>query len=128
MRLLLDTHTFLWWASGDERLSGHARAAIETAGAEVYLSVASIWEATIKWQLGKLPLPEHPSRYLPEQLAKGDVAPLDIRMHHLLQIASLPNHHADPFDRIIIAQSSLEDLVIVTRDEHICRYEVKTLW
>lgn len=128
MRLLLDTHTFLWWASGDERLSDAARAAIETRGTEVYLSVASIWEATIKWHLGKLPLPEHPSRYLPLQLARGDVAPLEIRMQHVLHIAELPDHHTDPIDRVIVAQARLEDLTIVTRDDAICRYEVKTLW
>lgn len=128
MRLLLDTHTFLWWASGDERLSKPARTAIESPGAEVLLSTASIWEACIKWQLGKLPLPEHPSRYLPTQLAKGDVAPLDIRMHHVLHITELPDHHNDPFDRIIISQARMEDMTIVTRDENIRRYDVKTLW
>ena len=128
MSLLLDTHTFLWWASGDERLSERARAAIETPGAEVFLSTASVWEATIKWQLGKLPLPDHPSRYLPTQLARGDVAPLDIRMHHVLHIAELPPHHADPFDRVIIAQARLEAMTIVTRDDDIRRYDVKTLW
>lgn len=128
MNLLLDTHTLLWWASGDGRLSKRAREAIENPGADLFLSVASLWEAAIKWQLGKLPLPEHPSQYLPEQLRRGDVLPLDLRMIHVLHVATLPGHHNDPFDRAIVAQAQIEQMAIVTADENIKRYEVKTVW
>lgn len=128
MRALLDTHAFLWWASGDERLSKRARKVIEASDTDLLLSVASLWEAAIKWQVGKLPFPDHPSRYLPAQLLRGDVTPLEIRMHHVLHVATLPPHHNDPFDRIIIAQAQLEQMSIVTRDENIGRYDVKTVW
>jgi PIN domain nuclease of toxin-antitoxin system len=125
---LLDTQAFLWWIMDEAALSSHARHLIEDGGAALYLSAASAWEISIKAALGKLRLTSDPDRFITEQMATNGIQPLPIQVSHALHTFSLPPHHRDPFDRMLVAQSRLEDLPIVTPDEQISRYGVQTVW
>jgi PIN domain nuclease of toxin-antitoxin system len=128
MRALLDTHTFLWWNTGDANLSSLARQIIEDGRNELFLSATSAWEIAIKTARGKLILPEPPQRFVASRMALHHIQPLPIQVSHALQVFSLPNIHQDPFDRLLVAQSQLEDLPILTADPEIARYGVKTIW
>ncbi len=128
MNLLLDTHSFLWWVANDRRLSGNV---IREVGSElntVYLSAASGWEIAIKARLGKLPLPEAPDTFVARMVAHHALTVLPISMRHAVYDFTLPNHHSDPFDRLLVAQAVTEELVLVTNDEKIASYRVATLW
>jgi PIN domain nuclease of toxin-antitoxin system len=127
MRLLLDTHAFLWYISADAKLPAAHLAAIRDATNEVYLSAASVWEAVIKHGLGKLPLPSPPAEYLTRQRAAHGIAALPIDEAAMVQLATLPPLHRDPFDRILIAQALQGSLTIVTIDPVILAYSVPTL-
>lgn len=128
MKLLLDTHTFLWWITDSLELSSRVRDAIRNPENELFLSVASAWEMAIKVNLGRLHLPDRPDRFIPNQLAKNAIKSLPIQMGHALYVSRLPAIHRDPFDRIIISQSILEKMAVVTRDPDIVEYKVKILW
>ncbi|MFN6487669.1 MULTISPECIES: type II toxin-antitoxin system VapC family toxin [unclassified Nostoc] len=128
MRVLLDTHAFLWWVTDDPQLSSTSRTIIADSGNILFLSVASVWEIVIKTKSGKLTLPESVEEYIPNRLALNRFESLDIQMTHTLQIATLPNIHRDPFDRILIAQSQVENLPIVTIDQKIAQYSVEIIW
>lgn len=128
MRALLDTHAFIWWVTNDPQLSANARNLIADSGNILFLSVVSAWEIVIKNKLGKLTLPESVEQYIPTRLAINRFESLPIHMSHVLQVASLPNIHRDPFDRILIAQSQVENLPIVTIDRQITQYLVQTIW
>jgi PIN domain nuclease of toxin-antitoxin system len=127
MRILLDTHVFLWFITGDERLPAPLGELIRSPENEVHLSVASVWEAVIKYQLGRLPLPESPDTYLPRQRERHQVASLPIDEDSVIQLAKLPPFHRDPFDRILVAQAKRHDLAIATIDPLIQRYDVTIL-
>jgi PIN domain nuclease of toxin-antitoxin system len=127
MRLLLDTHIFLWFVSGDKRLSAIMRDSIRDLNNEVYLSVASLWEAIIKHQLGKLPLPQPPAIYLPIQRERHQISSLPLDEASVSQLANLPPIHRDPFDRMLICQAMRHSLTIVTVDDVICDYPVPVL-
>lgn len=127
MRLLLDTHIFLWFISGDKQLSESALAAIRDPNHEVYLSVASVWEAVVKHQLGKLPLPTPPEIYLPLQRRNHRIASLEISEATIDFLPKLPALHRDPFDRILICQALQYGLTIVTVDALVSAYPVPTL-
>jgi PIN domain nuclease of toxin-antitoxin system len=127
MRLLLDTHVFLWLISGDARLPAAFRDAIRDPANEVYLSVASVWEVVIKYGLGKLPLPAPPEDYLPKQRERHGIASLPIEEATLTHLAKLPLLHRDPFDRILVAQSLQHGLTVVTVDDAVRAYPVKLL-
>src|SRR5947207_15548880 len=105
MKLLLDTHVFLWYISADPQLPFSFRDVIRDPANEVYLSVASVWEAVIKYTLGKLPLPQPPAEYLPQQRDAHWIATLPIDEGAFGHLAGLPPLHRDPFDRILIAQA-----------------------
>ena len=128
MKALLDTHTFLWWITDDPRLSGEARKIIAEGGNELYLSAASGWEMAIKAGLGRLVLPDDPGIFIPEQMAHNAILPLPIRMRHVLHVFHLPDHHRDPFDRLLVAQAQLEDMPILSSDPQIARYPVRIIW
>jgi PIN domain nuclease of toxin-antitoxin system len=128
MNVLLDTHAFLWWVTDDQRLSLMASAIIADGENELFLSVASAWEIVIKMRLGRLRLPKSPAIYLAEQMAGNAIQPLAITMHHAFCLHDLPDIHKDPFDRIIIAQSSSEDIPILTNDGQIRQYDIRTIW
>jgi len=127
MELLLDTHVFLWFISGDKRLSGAMRDSIRNSNNEVYLSVVSLWEAVIKYQLGRLPLPQPPDSYLPTQRQRHQIASLPLDEASVSQLAHLPQIHRDPFDRMLICQALEHGLTIVTVDDAIYKYPVPVL-
>lgn len=128
MNVLLDTHAFLWWVIDDSQLSNTARAIIVEPTNTIYLSVVSAWEIIIKERTGKLSLPEPPETYIPSRLTSNRFVTLTVEMQHVLQIASLPDHHRDPFDRLLIAQSQSENLPLLTVDHLIRQYSVKVIW
>ncbi len=128
MRLLLDTHVFLWWVHDAPELSRKARAAIADARNEGLLSLASCWEIAIKLSIGKLTLPATIERFIPEQLAINGFQPLDIGFRHVARVASLAFHHRDPFDRLLAAQAIEDDLVVVSADPVFRKYGVQRLW
>jgi PIN domain nuclease of toxin-antitoxin system len=127
VRLLLDTHVFLWFILGSDRIPPAVRAALQDAQNDVLLSAASIWETVIKHQLGKLVLPDPPATYLPSQRERHGFNSLPIDEGCMAQLATLPAHHRDPFDRIIMAQALQHQLVIVTVDEAFRSYPVPIL-
>ena len=127
MKLLLDTHIFLWYISGDSRLPNDIQQGIRNPNNEVYLSVVSLWEVIIKHQLGKLPLPEPPEHYLPIQRERHQIANLSLDEASVSQLAGLPLIHRDPFDRMLICQALEHNLTIVTVDDLIQAYSV-SLW
>ena len=127
MRILLDTHIFLWFISGDAQLSTDVRDAIRDSDNEVYLSAVSVWEAIIKYQLGKLPLPESPETYLPKQRNLHQIASLGLDESSVIQLAKLPPLHRDPFDRVLICQALQNGLTIATVDAAVRAYSVGVL-
>lgn len=128
MRVLLDTHVWLRWICEPEKLPPKALALMESGENELLFSVASSWEIAIKYALGKLPLPEPPDRFVPPRLMRDRIATLHIEHRHALHVASLPPHHHDPFDRILIAQARIEGIPILTADPKFGAYEVEVLW
>jgi PIN domain nuclease of toxin-antitoxin system len=122
MRLLLDTHVLLWWLA-DRDLSADARATIGDPATDVFVSAATAWEISTKKALGKLKAPDD----LATQLEANVFTPLPISVDHAIAAGALPRHHDDPFDRMLIAQASLEGLTVVTRDERFAAYEVGLL-
>lgn len=126
MKFLLDTPIFLWFISGDARLSPASKALIIDPGNAVYLSAASVWEVVIKHQLGKLPLPQPPAIYLPQQRQNHLISSLAIDETTLSFLPKLPALHRDPFDRILICQALQHGLTLVTVDTAITAYPVPT--
>lgn len=126
-RLLLDTQAFLWLHTDPARLGG-ARELLELNSTELLLSPASSWEIAIKWRLGKLPLPEPPEAYIPERMRRAKIHSLPVTHAHTLGVSGLPDHHRDPFDRLLVAQATVEGVPIVTSDRLIRQYEVDVVW
>jgi PIN domain nuclease of toxin-antitoxin system len=127
MKLLLDTHIFLWYIAGDARLSKLFRDAIRDPNNEVLLSVASLWESIVKYQLGKLLLPQSPEIYIPAQRRKHQIKSLPLHEASIKELVKLPALHRDPFDRILICQALAGNLTIVTIDPQIQSYTVPFL-
>lgn len=128
MNYLLDTHTFLWFINDDASLSSTAKALIEDPENTIYLSVASIWEMAIKVSLDKLEMPSPFTDFIDEQLDKNTIILLNIKTAYTGIVATLPFHHRDPFDRLIIAQSKVEDIPIIGKDAIFDDYGIKRLW
>jgi PIN domain nuclease of toxin-antitoxin system len=128
MRVLLDTHTFLWFITGDPKLSASGEQIIIRGGNELLLSVASLWEIAIKVSIGRLPIPGPLDHFIPAQLRTNRIEVLPITAEHTFEVARLPLHHRDPFDRVMIAQAILERLPIVSADELFDRYAAERLW
>ncbi len=128
MQLLLDTHTFLWYVTGDKRTSPEARNLITDADNGVFVSIASLWEIAIKFSIGKLTLTKPFSDLIPRQLDDNSIGVLDISLDDLALVAALPFHHRDPFDRLIIAQAMGRSLPIVGRDRKFDAYDVTMIW
>ena len=127
MRLLLDTHVWLWWQMLPERLGAAARDAIASADSEVFLSAVSTWEMAIKVAAGKLQLPRPMDEMIPESLLRDDFRSLALQPHHCFELARLPMLHRDPFDRMLVAQARAEKLTLVTVDSELERYDVALL-
>jgi PIN domain nuclease of toxin-antitoxin system len=128
VRLLLDTHAFLWWVGSTRDLSRKARSAVGSGRNECFVSIASGWEIAIKASLGTLKVDGALDRFLPEQLATNGFKPLPVDLKHCARVATLPFHHRDPFDRLLAAQALDEDLAIVTADPVFAKYGVKRVW
>ncbi len=128
MRALLDTHIFLWWIIADARLPSRVREIIADGKNELFFSAASCWEIAIKTQLGRISLPGRPDVFISEQMTMNAVQGLPIQASHALHVFNLPHLHRDPFDRIIVAQSQLEGLPIITSDALIAQYDIKIIW
>jgi PIN domain nuclease of toxin-antitoxin system len=126
MRLLLDTHIFLWYIVGDSRVRPAVRRAIEDSDA-AFLSVVSLWEATTKYQLGKLPLPEPPHPWLSVQRESHGIDSLALDEGSVARFPMLPMHHRDPFDRMLVCQALEHDLTVVTVDSVLEKYPAKLL-
>ena len=127
MKLLLDTHIFIWWADQPERLSPAALSALEDEANELVLSVASVWEMQIKVQLGKLKLSLPLKELLKNQHESNELTISPVTLTHVLALDALPFHHKDPFDRLLIAQGIEEELTIVTADSQFSAYSVRLL-
>ena len=127
MKLLLDTHTFLWFIDDNPRLSQRAKALLES-DADLLLSVGSLWEISIKVSIGKLSLAQPFDTFVPQQLADNDIEILPISLAHLGVVSTLPFHHRDPFDRLLVAQAMTEQVPIVSADTAFDAYSVKRLW
>jgi PIN domain nuclease of toxin-antitoxin system len=124
-QLLLDTHLVVWWMNGEaSRISEKGLAALGSEGIEPVVSAVAIWEAAIKRGLGKLEVPDD----MLAQIEGAGVELLPIRARHADLVASLPPHHGDPFDRLLIAQATVEGLPIVSNDESLRRYDVEVIW
>lgn len=128
MKLLLDTHAFLWWIGDDPRLSGPAREAIADPGNEVSFSVASAWELAIKTGLGRFEPDGDLGPFLEEQIQRNSFRVLPVNLEHAVSVSSLPAHHRDPFDRLLVAQAAVEGLTLVSRDPQLRKYDAPTLW
>ena len=127
MRLLLDTHVWLWLIGEDERLNELTRAALSDPGNDIFLSAAAVWELAIKHAAGKLKFTGSPAVQVPIHIKRSGVLPLPITAGHGLAAAALPMHHRDPFDRMMIAQALAEELTLSTADDRLSAYEVPLL-
>jgi PIN domain nuclease of toxin-antitoxin system len=128
MKYLLDTHVFIWLDNDPEKLSGKAAAICTDSNNTLLLSMASVWEMQIKVQLGKLRLPAPLAEIVHNQATSNRVALLPIELSHVLGLSSLPFHHKDPFDRLLIAQAGVENAVLLTDDDQVVQYSVSTVW
>lgn len=128
MRLLLDTHTFLWFSLASPKLSLRARMLIEDAGNDKFLSIASPWEAGIKVSTGKLTLAKSVDLFFAEQMQRNGITLLPITLAHIARAATLPFHHRDPFDRMLVAQSLTEGVPLVSADSAMDAYGLVRLW
>jgi PIN domain nuclease of toxin-antitoxin system len=128
MRVLLDTQSFIWFISSSVRLSSAARTVIADTSNELIVSVASLWEMAIKVSIGKLVLHQPYETLIPQQLAYHGIALLSVELPHMIAVSKLPFHHRDPFDRMLIAQSLVENVPIVSSDAVFDAYGVKRLW
>lgn len=128
MKYLLDTGVWLWSLWEPERIARKAREVIADLNQEVFLSAVTSWEIAIKSAGGKLRLPGPPQSYVPKRMAEQGLRPLVISHPHALAVSTLPPHHRDPFDRLLIAQANLEDMVLISADRIFQKYRVQLLW
>jgi PIN domain nuclease of toxin-antitoxin system len=125
VRFLVDTHCWLWLQTTPERLSSDLLTLLADPANDLFLSAASSWEIAIKYALGKLPLPEPPSRYVPRRMTASGSRGLAVEHAHCLRVADLPMHHRDPFDRLLVAQAQIDKLTLVTVDPQFEAYDVQ---
>ena len=128
MKLLVDTCTFLWWCTGASRVPKAVRSAVSDSAHEVYVSAASIWEVSVKHHLGKLPLPQPPELFLPEQRERHGFLSLPMDEASVLQLPRLPPLHKDPFDRMLVCQAIEHGMTLLTPDRLIAQYSVRISW
>ena|SRR5438128_8804368 len=128
MRLMLDTHSFLWFVQGDPRLSATARQLAEDPVNDRFLSAASVWEMGIKISVGKLRLESPIEIFIPEHLNDNGMGLLGITVEHIAAISLLPFHHRDPFDRMLVAQAQVEQMAVVSVDPALDAYGITRLW
>jgi PIN domain nuclease of toxin-antitoxin system len=125
VRLLLDTHCWLWMQVSPDRFRSAALDLVRNPESDLLFSAASAWEIAIKYTLGKLQLPEPPEDYVPKRMRTSGVVGLPVGHAHALRVAELPKHHRDPFDRLLVAQAQIESLALLTADPKLTLYEVE---
>ncbi|CAN5737632.1 type II toxin-antitoxin system VapC family toxin [soil metagenome] len=128
MKVLVDTHTFLWDLNDDSRSSRKARQILSSNEHELFFSLVSLWEIAIKIKTGKLNTIGSSVAYLRDEMEAYGMRLLPIRYEHILQLETLPQHHGDPFDRLLIAQAVTESLPVLTGDRAFAKYDVKVIW
>lgn len=128
MKILLDTHAFLWLVTDSDFLSKKAKQLFLDENNEIFLSLASIWELAIKSSIGKITFKKPFEKFISDQLSQNSILELDVNIYHLIQVESLPFYHRDPFDRLIIAQALEENLIILSKDEAFDAYGIQRLW
>ena len=126
-RLLLDTNAFLYFINNDSALSETAKNLLESE-VNLLISAASLWEIAIKFSIGKLTLPDSFGNFIPSQIQQNDIEILPVTLPHLEKVSVLPFHHKDPFDRLIIAQSMVEDLPVISSDAAFDSYKIERIW
>lgn len=126
-RLLLDTHVWLWSITAPHKLGKKGLRLLEDIDNELFLSAASSWEIAIKYRIGRLPLPEPPHKFIAPRLVRDGIKPLAVEHHHACQVATLPDLHRDPFDRLLIAQAQTEHLSFITADQKLKDYKVEII-
>ena len=127
MTYLLDTHVWLWLLADPSRIRADLLAEMTTGRTRLLLSAASSWEIAIKWAIGRLPLPDPPATYIPSRMQRTGVSGLAVEHVHALHVATLPPHHRDPFDRLLVAQAQIERIAIVTVDRVFDAYDVPVI-
>ena len=127
MKIILDTHTFLWFINDSPELSNSAAELIES-DVDLWISIASLWEISIKVNLNKLDLPDDYEKFIPHQIAMNNIEILPVNLQHLIVLTKLPLHHRDPFDRLLIAQAISEEVPIISVDKKFDLYEVDRQW
>lgn len=128
MILLLDTHTFIWYVTDNSRLSNQVLELMNDENNEILLSIASLWEIAIKQNLGKLRFNQPFEIFITQQLSLNDFRLLDIKISHVTVVATLPLHHRDPFDRLLIAQSVVENIPVLSADKIFDAYPIRRIW
>jgi len=128
MKYLLDTHVFLWWVMQSSRLSPKAFALCRDESNVLLLSLVSVWEIQIKQQSGKLRLAAPLDQVIQTQRIRNKIELFPIELNHILQIGTLPDHHKDPFDRLLVAQVQVEDLILISADPSVAKYPIKIAW
>jgi len=128
MKLLLDTHTFIWIVSDSSKLSNKVATLFSSEENQVYLSSVNLWEIQIKTQLGKLKLDGTLSDIVSKQISENQLEPLSVNFDHVMQLDNLPIHHKDPFDRLLIAQAQSEELTLLSKDAVFEQYDVQVIW
>lgn len=128
MRVLLDTHAFIWWDGAPQQLGAQARSACFDSGNELVLSAASVWEMQIKVMLGKLALQKPLRQLIEDQVRQNGLIVLPIVLEHVLRLEGLPPHHKDPFDRLLVAQALTEGWPVVSHDPALAQYPVTVIW
>jgi PIN domain nuclease of toxin-antitoxin system len=128
MRLLLDTHAFLWWVFDDSRLSATARDLIADSAGEVLFSAVSSWEIAIKARTGRLDLPKDVPGFVLDQVRRNRFTALSVELRHALRVHGLPDHHRDPFDRLLVAQAQVENVPLLSRDPLVAAYGIELRW
>lgn len=127
MKVLLDTHIFLWMFLTPSRITANVKFLIKDTRNEIFLSSISSWEIAIKYSVGKLKLPDAPEIYVPERIKRANLQKLEISHEHTLAIANLPSIHKDPFDRLLITQANVENLTLLSADSVFNKYTVKLI-
>ena len=128
MRFLLDTHVFLWWIMDAPMISDRVRRIMTEGTSDLFWSSASSWEVSIKYAIGKLPLPDKPEVFIPMALVNNRITSLSITDEHSFQAGKLPIHHRDPFDRMLIAQSNFEKMPLISNDQTVSQYDAAIIW
>ena len=127
MKILLDTHIFLWMFLTPKRISANVESLIKDSTNEIFLSSASSWEISIKYSIGKLKLPDAPEIYVPDRIKRANLRRLEITHEHTLAIANLPQIHKDPFDRLLITQANVGNLTLLSADRFLINIRLNLL-